>query len=296
MDECSEIDGIRESVATLLARTRDGGPRASDQVYLTDRVYTVVHTRQDGDLSAFPSNRGELAALAADARSLLADLRIVRDGFRVVSRAGGSMLVRCPDGVELSVPAAEVLPGHRGLVGLSLSGIAYPVHSQWIHWAAGFDGVAELDARVYVNARVGSAVRVWCTLVRQLAHGPVPFTSKVGGSRQMLRRADSIVVYVRSSDVPSVLDLVGASGMACDLDEPVPGFSRRLGPGTGVALVPDDIDMAGGSVGYHWARRLVRAWCEGGDEATEPVYEALSASWSRLDRLIRRAEPAELRG
>ncbi|MBK1787994.1 T3SS effector HopA1 family protein [Prauserella cavernicola] len=280
MAERDEIPWIRHVVTTVLPGP-DGVPvDAAQREHLIERVYTSVHTRRPPDGGAFAANRVEFARLVHGARNRLADLTFPSSGLKHVREAGTDVVIRCPEGVELRVPASMVEPEYLGYVTLRISAVSSPPEARWIHWRRPGGHAMSWDARIYVNARADAAIEVWTEIVRALESDAVDFTTKVGGSTEMLSRADCIVVYVAAAELPRVLPMLKRIPSS-QLDEPVAGFSHAVAHGIGAALVPGDLGPVLGSVGYHWARALVAAWTEG---TLDTALAELTRSWYEAGR------------
>ncbi|APY85666.1 hypothetical protein DCW30_26050 [Streptomyces alfalfae] len=288
--DADRLDRVRR----LVGRTLDGHasrdmPRdLRDSV--VDRVYRTVHAAPGRNADAFPSDRAAYSGMVAEAARRLGDLTHERPGFALVSRDAGQTVVTCPDGVEIRLDDSQVRVTGAGKATVVTDGLSTQVGARWVHWTPPRSGGAP-DARVYLHARPGDALDVWCRTVRSLHGAGVEFAAKVGGSPAMLDRADCVVLYCSADDLARVAATAAAN--CADPAESVPGFSVALYPGVGVALTPGaDEGATAMSIGYHWAGALVDAWAAEGADGLEAVLARLAASWERTRRQLRTLEAA----
>ncbi|WP_125517096.1 MULTISPECIES: T3SS effector HopA1 family protein [unclassified Streptomyces] len=289
------LDKIRRGISGLLSShgTR-GNLTVSRREDLIEKVYSAVHARQPNLQSAFSSNRAELSEFSGMALQSLSGLTVEIRGFSFLNRTAELVTVRCPDGIEVAVPAADTDVSDSGDATLRVSPLNTPMDSRWLHWNPPGRFTEKPDARVYVNVRADEAMTVWCALVRALEGAAVPFSTKIGGSTEMLGRADGVVVYSAARDVHRILNCLDGLGAADCLRGPVPGFSAMATDGIGVALDPEPSGGAlSGSVGYYWSRAVVEKWTASGDEGLEAVFARLTASWADARRAIDAARAAD---
>ncbi|WP_166354524.1 T3SS effector HopA1 family protein [Phytoactinopolyspora limicola] len=288
-----EIDAL---VASVLPEPDDRPIGAAVRDHLVEQVYTVVHTRRPATEGSFSANRAEFVEMAREISQQLSGLTYRQPSMRLVQAQEDSVVVRCPAGVEFRVSPTDIEPEYLGYVTLQVSGLACPAEGRWLHWRGPDVSGANLDARIYLNLGVESAVPSWAAIVRALAAEAVEFTTKLGGSRTMLRRADSAVIYVNLAQLPRVLRLLTTLVSESDVEEPVAGFSYRVSRGIGVARAPVGSNGAASasrpastlvSVGLHWANVLVSQWSASG--SLEEMYAELARSWESIELHLRTA-------
>ncbi|MFJ9008624.1 T3SS effector HopA1 family protein [Streptomyces canus] len=274
----------------MLDKHAHRGMSAGLRESVIDRVYRKIHAAPGGTGDALHSDRVVYSAMVAEAERRLGDLTYGRPGFRLRSRAGGQTVVACPEGVDVVVDDRQVYISASGEVTVTACGLSTQVGARWVYWTPPrqADGMA---ARVYLHARPDDALDSWCRIVRDLHSSGIAFAAKVGGSAAMLDRADCVVLYCSAEDLAQVASAAAAN--CPDPVESVPGFSIAQYPGVGVALAPEaDAGTMAMSVGYYWARALVKAWDARGAEGLEPVLSRLAGSWERARRQLRVAETA----
>ncbi|MGV9882252.1 T3SS effector HopA1 family protein [Streptomyces sp. NPDC003006] len=290
------LDEVRLAIGELLA-TSD--PRenltASLREDLIEDIYSAIHTRQLNPQSAFSSNREELSEFSEAALRSLSDLTFELQGFTFLNRTPEHVTVRCPDGIEVLVPAADAEVSESGETTFRASPLNTPMDARWLQWNPPGRFTEKPDARIYVNAQADQAIALWCAIIRSLEGAAVTFSTKIGGSTEMLNRADGIVVYSAAHDIHRILDcLTGLDG----LQGHAPGFSAQVADGVGVALDSEPSrGVLTGSIGYHWSRAVVEEWTASGDEGVEAVFARLAVSWADARRTIdaaRAVEPARI--
>ncbi|WP_328708583.1 T3SS effector HopA1 family protein [Microbispora hainanensis] len=288
---------IRERVSHLLAGRAPGMAEGeSDLEQLVEQVYSDVHACQGSSHGSMSSNRAELAEFTARAYAELGEIKFWYPGWRFISETEGRVTVCCPDGVEVAVRRVETAVERRpdGEMSLRMSALAVPAESRWLHWTPPDRFTGTPDARIYLNAVPDEAMEVWFELVRALEATGVRYVSKVGGSTEMLRRADCIVVYVNTSDAGHVISGIRRLRLEKRLLEKVPGFSTPVATGVGVAIVAHtaDTDVVP-SVGYQWSRALIEGWNRDRERGLESVYARLANSWGDARRAIGSGVSAE---
>ena len=292
VEPAARLDELRRRFAAVLAgfatpatdeaRTTS----AAQREHLVQSTYAAVHAGMAPGRDGPSSNRNEYWAMAAAAEAELADLDFRHEGMALRTHRDDHAVVRCGDGVEIRIPVARVEPGDGARVTVRIGAVACPAEARWIHWMPPARDTGSFDGRVYLHATAPTALAAWTTVVRLLEAKAVPFLAKVGGSTEMLRRTDSIVVYAAALDLRRVVGVVERSGVADELENDVAGFSHRLRPGIGVALVPSMAGTVIPSVGHLWADAMVGAWLEGGDAGAAAVWEDLTRSWAEAERRL----------
>jgi len=126
--------------------------------------------------------------------------------------------------------------------------------------------------RFYWNLRPEAAVPLMQELTSELNGARLPFRLKVVNDRGAFSRCDAAVLYVANSDYAPVAEIVERiyPKISGRLNERVPAFTKRLGPGLGFA---EDPGTKHDSFGTHRCRLLAegmfRAWRQGRESLSD---------------------------
>ncbi len=134
--------------------------------------------------------------------------------------------------------------------------------------------------RFYWNLRPEAAVPLMQELTSGLNCARLPFRLKVVNDRGAFSRCDAAVLYVPNSDYAQVAQIVERiyPKISGRLNERVPAFTKRLGPGLGFA---EDPGTKQDSFGTHRCRLLAegmfRAWQQGRKSLSDRLKDRRSA-------------------
>ncbi|HVH01893.1 MAG TPA: T3SS effector HopA1 family protein [Amaricoccus sp.] len=198
---------------------------------------------------------------------------------------GGQVFVRKGERERMAVPGAfltEAMVGMAPQVGakVSLRVLRESVEAQPGYYFAFGETLDELAdqlsiVRIYFNLRAETAPDLFGALTELLNRYQTPFQLKAPVAPAAYDRADAAVLYVGGRYFPIVARIVAMLPVACE--DPVPLFTKRLGPGIGVAMEPGSGESFGAHRSRLVAEGLVVAWRRG----TAPlptVAEHLAAS------------------
>jgi hypothetical protein len=254
------IQRIGESFARVCALAPAAGREA-----LIREVYLRVHCRiPRGGIGGGWSERGSVAAVLDRAATALSDHRVEHRGF--VSAAfgpdGRSVLVDAagikvfaPPGVHPD-PPTDTGSGRPPVVRAPILGLAQ--EGRWLIWSASLDPAPPGLARLYLNLAPDRTFDGWLALVLAVADAGLAAHVKCVTSLTSSARADCVIAYAPSPELPRLRELVRTAVREDWLDPETAGFAWPAGPGVG-AFVPAPAEPASVSSGYAWATRLVDA-------------------------------------
>ncbi|MER7518591.1 T3SS effector HopA1 family protein [Streptomyces sp. NPDC126499] len=269
---------LRGDIERVVLQDARGGSTPGEEE-LASRIYSALHSRRIPSNGRENAHREQYARMLTGIRGRLSDVTVPLANWALVGSAGESFVVRHRSGGEVAVPRSFVEIRDDGQVAVRAPAVAVSSDVRWLRWNPPVPDAEALRARIYLNLSPDRGVDTWCRTVRALHGAGVVFTSKIAGSRALLERADSGVLYLAPKELPSAVAVLGKAEIARDLDPQVPAFGGKFAPGIGVAIVPDQ-QPAHTSVGLHWALRFASAWLRQGSGGIDAVCSAMYRSWS----------------
>jgi hypothetical protein len=279
------LRALRQEIDHVLAQ----GPRkaeTTDEEDLTDRFYRALHSRRTPPGGRDSVHREQFARMLADVRARLADVTVPHPHWTRMGSDVENLVVRHRDGSEVLLPPAVAETWAEAEAELRAPAVAVTADARWLRWNPPGLVADSLRARLYLNVRPDRATEAWCRLVRALTDSTTAFTSKIAGSRDLLHRADCVVVYLAPDDLAAALAAMETAEVTRELAPQTPGFSVTVASGVGAAIVPAP-QPAHTSVGLYWSQKLAQGWLHRRSPGLDAVCRAVSASWTDVLQHIR---------
>ncbi|MFE7541884.1 T3SS effector HopA1 family protein [Streptomyces platensis] len=202
--------------------------------------------------------------------------------------AGGRLVVRRDDGLEVAVAFGDIERAEGEQVTLRLPSLEPGVMNGWVWFHGRTRGRDKLTARIYLCLPTAERAKWWSDLVAGLDDQAHVFSAKIIRRREERVRPDGAVIYCRTPDVPDTLSVVRKLVPPGQLGSPTAGFAAPVCAGISVG-VPQDGEDPHASLGMERAMSIARLL--GSDPPTESdlsaVAELLERQRSQVTGLLK---------